>query len=116
MIGIGEPGPFIGLESEIHLSGPTQRPAEKKEIVDVHVLQKELRVDRDRRLVAVLMGRGTRRQSQGRRVIRNLFEAFAGQELGPLPILSSIGLALPPSGPGLAKPWPRESRRLLQPG
>ncbi len=93
MIGIGEPGPFIGLEGEIHLSGPTQRPAEKKEILGVHVLQQELRVDRDRRLVAVLLGRGTRRQSQGRRVIGKLFEAFAGQEFGLLPILASIGRA-----------------------
>ena len=112
VIGIGEPGPFIGLESEIHLSGSTQRPAEKKEIFGVHVLEEESRVDRDRRLVPVLLGRGTGRQSQGRRVIGNLFEAFAGQKLGLLPIPSSIGRAVfPPSGPGPAKSWPKESRR-----
>ncbi len=40
VIGIGEPGPFIGLEGEIHLSGPTQRPAEEKEILGVHVLER----------------------------------------------------------------------------
>ena len=91
MIGVREPGLLVGFEGEFDFSGSMERPSQEVEILGIHVLENQPGVNRDRRLVMVLVSSRAGSKLQELRVAGNLFEVLTGKNLGPLPILTSVG-------------------------